>query len=459
MRAFLNLAMKSLWHRKETIFLTILSLALSIFLVLSVELLRRAAENGFTQTISQTDLIVGARTGPTNLVLATVFNRGTFANNIKEATYSRWKQHPAVEWTIPLALGDGHRGYRVVGTTEDFFQHYRYQGHQALALREGVWSAKEQEVVVGSEVARSLAYKLGQTVIIDHGVTRDVGMIHHDDKPFSIVGILAPTGTIIDQSLFVTLESLEHLHDKAKAHSGHDEHEHELAQKQELEQKHEPESAAAGAPVHNQSAPDHSGHGDSPSEPAHSHSHPESAELTAFFLKLKNRVDILTLQRSINNFSEEPLSAVIPSVVVNELWQMLSTVEKSLRVLGYCILIVSLLSMLSILLATLNERRREMSILRAIGARPFQIAALLILESTLITLFSLGLGFTLQVLASASMGGWLKEKYGLFIDTAVFGTAELQYFLIILGLGLLVGIVPALRAYRTTLKDGLLVGR
>lgn len=409
MKIFLSLAFKSLAHRKQTVGLTVLSLSLSLFLILSVEKVRLATEKGFTQTISQTDLIVGARTGPTNLILATVFNRGTFANNIKESTFDHWKNHPSVEWTIPLSLGDGHRGFRVVGTSEDFFRHYHYQGQLGLEMMEGAWGTGLLEVTIGSEVARTLGYRLGQKVIIDHGVTRDVGMLHHDDHPFKVVGLLRPTGTIIDQSLFVSLESLETLHEESKEEEEGDHH--------------------------------------------HAHDH----ELTAFFLKLKNRIDVLNLQREINNFKTEPLSAVIPSVVVNELWQTLSYVEKALRLLGFCILGVSLLSMVSILMATLNERRREMAILRALGGSPFQLASLLVLESSLITFLSLALGLLLQILIIFVAQDWVKEKYGLFLESGGSIGSDWMSLLGVAVLGCMMGFVPAWKVYRTALKDGLSV--
>lgn len=412
MKTFLSLAIKSLLHRKQTVGLTVLSLALSIFLILSVEKLRQAAEDGFTQTISQTDLIVGARTGPTNLVLATVFNRGTFANNLKESTYEKWKANPAVEWTIPLVLGDGHRGYRVVGTTEDFYKHYHYQGQQGLVLFQGSWSVGVKDVVVGAEVARTLNYSLGHKVVIDHGVTREVGMLHHDEHPFQVVGVLAPTGTIIDQSLFVSMESLEALH-------------------------------------HQEGEDDHRGAGEE------EHHHAGEHELTAFFMKLKNRIDILTLQREINNDKQEPLTAVIPSVVVNELWQTLSYVEKALRLLGFCIFGVSLLSMVSILLATLNERRREMAILRALGGSPRQLAGLLLLESTVLMVVSLGVGLVIQWVVLLSLQGWVKETYGLFLQAGGLKTTDIVSLVIVTVLGSVMGLVPAWTVYRTTLKDGL----
>jgi putative ABC transport system permease protein len=441
MKAFLNLSFKSLWHRRETVVLSIFSLMLSVFLLLSVERLRQAAENGFTQTLSQTDLIVGARTGPMNLVLSTVFNRGTFANNISESTYQYWKKSPAVEWTIPLVLGDGHRGYRVVGTDISFYRHYRYQGESKLELSAGQWFEREDQVVIGSEVAKNLQYQMDQEVILDHGVTRELGLLHHDENPLRVSGILAPTGTIIDQSLFVNQEALEHMHHQGETPvTGVIRHKSEAAD----------ESPQAGEPHHKR---EHAHEGGI----KNAGEHHEGGELTAFFVRLKNRVDVLRIQREINNDRQEPLSAVIPSVVVHELWETVGTVERALRILSLCILVVSLLSMLSILMATLNERRREMSILRALGASPRKLAGLLVIESSLITLSALLGGLLLQSAVSVLLGSWLRNKFGLFLGTYWMNFNEFLSLGLILLVGTIVGLIPAWRVYRSTLKDGLIV--
>lgn len=423
LKTYFLLAKKSLWFRRNTVGLALFSLMMSIFLLLSVDVLRQAAETGFTQTISQTDLIVGARTGPTNLVLATVFNRGTFANNISLETYEEWKENAAVEWTIPLVLGDGHRGYRVLGTDENFFKHYHYQGTNRLQMQLGHWFQNVNEVVVGSEVAKTLNYQLDQTLVVDHGVTHDLGMIHHDEHPLVVKGILSSTGTIIDQTVFVTMESLAEMHDGVA---------HEI-KKDESSASHE-EAQQSGA--------------------AQEHHHGEKGQISAFFMRLKNRVDVLNVQRQINNETHEPLSAVIPSVVVNELWHMMSYLENALRVLSVCILVVSLLSMVSILLATLNERRREMAILRSLGASPLQLAGLLILESTFITCLALGLGVCLQIGIVYMSKDWLKSQFGLFVSLGCNLSQGLTV-LIVLAIGLILGIWPAYKVYRSSLKDGL----
>jgi putative ABC transport system permease protein len=174
---FLSLAWKSIKNRRLTTFLTVFSIALSTALLLSVERAQRAAEEGFTQTISQTDLIVGSRSGPINLILYTVFNMGSATNNISMETYQELKKNPSVEWTIPYSLGDGHRGFRVVGTDENFYQHYRFRGDQSVQILAGASASGLWDAVIGSDVAKELEYKLGQKIVIAHGVTKGQGIL------------------------------------------------------------------------------------------------------------------------------------------------------------------------------------------------------------------------------------------------------------------------------------------
>lgn len=209
---FLKLAIKSLQNRAFATTLTVISIALSVALLLTVERAKRAAEEGFTQTISKTDLIVGARSGPLQLILYTVFNMGNATHNISYETYEKVRANPAIEWTIPYSLGDGHRGFRVVGTTQDFFKYYHYRGDRKVTLAEGQEFNDLWDVVVGAEVARKLGYKLGDRVVVTHGVTKGEGILQHDDRPFKISGILEATGTPLDRAVYMSLQGMEALH-------------------------------------------------------------------------------------------------------------------------------------------------------------------------------------------------------------------------------------------------------
>ena len=417
---FLTLAFKSLRNRRLTFALTVLSIALSTALLLSVSRIKRAAEEGFTQSISQTDLIVGARSGPINLLLYSVFNIGSATNNISWETYQHFKNHEVVDWVIPYSLGDGHRGFRVVGTDNSFFEHYHFRGNQGVELRQGHNLQGLWDVVLGAEVAKTLSYKLGDRVVVAHGVTNGEGVLKHDDKPFTVTGIMQATGTALDRSLYITLEGLEGLH--LDWQNG--------AMPKESE-RISPEQ------IHKENI--------------------KVKTITAFFLRTKSRIDTLRLQREINTYAEEPLLAIIPGVTLSELWRGLGYVEQAFKVISWLVVAVGLVSMLVALLTGLNERRREMSILRALGASSNRIVALLMFESGLLTLVGVIVGFFIQFLVFILLQNWLEREFGLVLQGSSLSFLELFYLLVTFIAGLFIGLLPAMQARSMALKDGLSV--
>lgn len=403
-----NLALKSLHNRWITSLLTVLSIALSSSLLLSVERTRRAAADGFTQSISQVDLLVGGRTGPVSLLLFNVFNIGNPTVNVSDESYQHFAKLPAVEWAVPLSLGDAHRGYRVLATSEDYFKFYRFRGDQKIELQSGAMSFGDHDVIVGADVAQKLKYSVGGPMVVTHGVTRGEGVLNHDDHPFKITGILKPTGTIIDRTVYMSLEAHHEMHE-AGEHHGAEEHDH----------------------------------------------HDEPGMYSSFLLRLKNRVDILGLQREINEYKAEPLTAVIPGLVLAELWQNMGVLEKSLRAISWLVLGVGLLSMLISLMTSLKERRREMAILRAVGAGPRHILRLMMFEAALLAGVGLLLGLVIEVFAFELLRGWLESNLGLLLSGPKITVYDLWYLLAAWIFGLLLGLIPASRAARLALKDGL----
>ncbi len=415
---FLNLAVKSLKNRIFASSLTVLAIALSVTLLLSVERARRAAEDGFTQTISKTDLIVGARSGPLQLILYTVFNMGNATHNISYDTYEKLRQHPAIAWTIPYSLGDGHRGFRVVGTSEDFFEHYRYRGDAHIDFSagkafEGLW-----DVVVGADVAKKLGYRLGDRVVIAHGVTKDEGFQKHDDRPFVIVGMLKATGTPLDRAIYISLKGMEALHIDWESGAAP-----------------LPDKVTPAALIKKENI--------------------KVDTITSFFVGAKSRIDTLRLLREINNYDGEPLLAIIPGVALAELWNGLSYVEGILKAISFMVVLVGIMAMLIALTTSLNERRREMAILRAVGASPQHILGLLVFESALLSLLGIivGLGFTM--ILALVLRPWLEIQFGLYLVGPVLQLKEMAYLFAVLIVGVFAGLIPALRAQKLSLKDGL----
>ena len=413
----LRLALASLANRRATALLTVLVIALSVGLLLAVERVRTETRSSFASTISGTDLIVGARSGSVNLLLYSVFRIGNATNNIRWDSYQQIAALPRVKWAIPLSLGDSHRGYRVLGTTTDYFTHYRYGQDRALQLAAGRPFADLFEVVLGAEVARALGYRLGDEIVLAHGVGA-ISLTRHDDKPFRVTGILTRTGTPVDRTLHISLAGMEALHVDWQG----------------------------GMPARGAARID--------AEQARRLDLRPQA-ITAVLLGLDSRIATFAVQRALNEYRGEPLLAILPGVALQELWSLMGTAEQALLAVSACVVLVGLVGMLTALLASLNERRREMAILRSVGARPWQIAALLLAEALVLTLAGLLLGLALLYLAIALGQDFLQARHGLFLPLAAPSQREWLLLAASLAAALLLGLLPAWRAYRQSLVDGL----
>ncbi len=421
----LSLAARSLRNRLLTTTLTVLSIALSVTLLVGVENVRAGMRESFSQTISQTDLIVGARGGSVQLLLYSVFGMGSPTNSLSWETYERIRNHPAVAWTIPYSLGDSHRGYRVIGTTDDFYQHYRFREGRSVVFATGRAPTEDDEVAVGAEVARTLGYSVGGQVELSHGLG-SMSFITHDQNPFEIVGVLEPTFTPIDRAVYVTLEGIEAIH----------------------------EAFDAGAVPSIGFGPAPSPEVAIATEADHGH---EGADITSFFVGTRSRIDALQLQREINTFEDEPLTAILPGIALAEMWRTVGYAEDALKIVTAFVVVIGLLGMIVSLYTSLNERRREMAILRAIGARRGRIVSLLVLESGLLAVMGSVIGVALVYLFLMVGQGPIERNFGLFVPIRALGRTELTYIGIVIAAGFLLGLIPALKAYRNALVDGLSV--
>ncbi|MGE4073514.1 MAG: ABC transporter permease [Lysobacterales bacterium] len=423
----LRIATASLWNRRLAVGLTLFTVAISVALLLLVERVRVQTRASFASTISGTDLIVGARSGPVQLLLYSVFRIGDASNNIRYSTFEELAAQPQIAWAIPISLGDSHRGFRVMGTTVAYFEHYRHGRAQALNFAEGAPFKALHEAVVGATVATKLGYRVGDSIVVAHGGGNHDVMVH-DDQPFRVVGILAATGTPVDRTVHVSLESLEAIH---------------------ADWQHGVRMPRRGPDRDHDHGHDHD-HGQDQDQYK-----PES--ITAVFVGLKNRTAALALQRQINNYAGEPLLAIMPAYTLTQLWSLVGVAESALMLISICVVLAGLLGMSTALVTTLNERRREMAILRALGARPWQIARLLLLESTTITALGAMLGALMMVIGMLLAAPWVASQFGLYLAPFAFTSRELALTLAVLAGGLIAGLIPAWLAYRRSLADGLTI--
>ncbi len=415
MRWLGSLALKSLWSRRGAVLLTVLTIGLSVTLLLGVERIRAEARQGFASTVSGTDLIVGARAGPVSLLLYSVFHIGDPTNDLSWDTYDEIRKWPEVAWTVPLSLGDSHRGHRVVGTTADFFAHYRYGNRNKLSFAAGTPFRAVHDAVIGAEVADNLTYGLGSTLVLTHGIGA-AGISDHADQPFVVTGILSRTGTPVDRSVLIDLRGIEAIHRGWQS--------------------------GARTPMPHV-----------PSDRIDEYLKPRS--ITAFLVGLNTRAATFALQREINAHSPEPLTAVLPGVALQQLWRLIGPAERALTAISVFVVLVGIAGMITVLLATLGERRREMAVLRAIGARPGHIFGMLILEATWLSAVGAVVGvvgLTVLVWFGRSL---VLERWGLQVSGVLPTSTEWLMLGAALACGVAAGALPAWLAYRRTLADGL----
>jgi putative ABC transport system permease protein len=417
-----GLAFRSLLARRFTAALTVITIAISVALFVATEQVLSGARSGFEGAIRGVDLIVGARTGPVNLVLYSVFRIGSPTSNMTMKSYERFAAHPAVEWTIPIALGDSFRGFRVAGTTAAFYEHYRFGDDRQIQFREGNSPQKLFDAAIGSDVADRLGLKPGQKIVLTHGISQGAGILNHDELPFQVCGIMHRTGTPVDRTVFISLEALEAIH--LDWHSGAPPAEGEETPREKIEDMYRKGEL-------------------------------KPQQITAFYLRTKNRFEVLRLQREIQEYRSEALTAAMPGVALQELWQSVWILETALRIMSLFIVAGGLSAMMLSLFMLLDQRRKEMAILRALGAGPRLLTMLMVAEAGLLSAGGAALGLFVSRIALALLAEPFGMKTGFYIRVVPPGAIDLITIPLVTFLGMIAGLFPALQAVRRSMQSGL----
>lgn len=412
----LRLAFGSLVARALTVGMTILAIALSVALFMGVEKVRTGAKASFADTISGTDLIVGARSGSVQLLLYSVFRIGNATNNMTWESYQDISSRPEIDWAVPISLGDSHRQFRVMGTTPAFFERYKYRSDQSLAVRDGAILSDIFDTVIGADVATTLGYEVGDPIVVAHGLA---SFSEHENQPFRISGILEKTGTPVDRTVVVSLEAIEAVHVDWQS----------------------------GAQIPGQATP----------ADVIRQMDLEPQAVTAALIGVKSRLQVFGLQRSINEYQQEPLLAILPGVALQELWLIVGIAETALIAVSAMVVITALIGMMATIFSSLNERRREMAIFRAMGARPRVVLGLLVLEAALMAAIGAILGLALLYVGLFIGQPLIDSAFGLWLPIEAPTMREVWVLLSVVAASAIVSMVPALRAYRMSLADGMMV--
>ena len=405
---------------------------ISLLLVLNDQL-----QDKFEKNLAGVDLVIGAKGSPLQLILSSMYHIDAPTGNvsIKEATPFLREGHPIIETAVPLSLGDSHKGFRVVGTKPDFLDLYD------AALEEGKMWQKTLEVVAGAAVAKELGLEIGYTFKSTHGFDQNDDLIHEDAESFRVVGILAPTGAVIDQLLLTRFSSTWAVHD-------HGEHEHD-------EEDHD---------GHDHDEHDHDEHG----HEGHDHGTPKEAfpddllsyqdkQITSILVKFKgHNIQALNMQRAINENTE--MQAATPAIEINRLYTLMGTGTRALRWLAIVIIVVSGLSIFISLYNSLKERRYELALMRVMGASRSKLLTLIILEGLLLAVLGYLLGMALSHGSMYILADQMKETYQYNFSWAHFLIEEVYLLGGALGIGLLAAFIPAIQVQGIDISDTLADG-
>jgi len=432
----LFLAMNSLWHRRLASALTVVGISLSVALYVGVNKTREATKDAFSGAISRVDLIVGPRSGSLSLLLYSVFHVGSPTHNVSMKAVNYAKSRPEVAWVVPFSLGDGYRGFPVVGTLPEFFEHFKIRDASSLRLKQGRIFAANNEVVVGSEVASDQGIKLGDKLVLSHGHTEDGdGFEKHEDHPFAVTGVIESTGTPVDRSVYVSLEGLGEIHKDLlmvgkSGEKSHGSHDHE----EEHEHEHDDHDHASFTTKDGKISVNY---------------------VSGFFVGARNRMDSLMLQREINNWNGEALMAILPGFAMAELWKNLAIFETAMSIVSMSVVITGIIGLFVSLLLLSGQRQREMVILRAIGAGPKSIFMLLAGEAVVLVLAAIIFGVVVMYAGLWMLSPWIEHRFSVHLSLSGVNSNDLLFAGALLMMGAAVGVIASLKAYRSAMHDGL----
>lgn len=445
-----------LWDRKITTFLTIFSVALGVAMISAVLTLRYETERRFEEEGRAFDVVVGAKGSPLQLVLSALYFMDQPTGNILWSDYEKLKTLEDVYQAFPIGLGDtfhgGGQSFRIVGATPELMDYVWENPVSGLKrfpfkLAEGRYFENKQEVVLGSFAARMTGKKIGDTFVGAHGMVP--GMGEHEEHPFEVVGILEASGTPFDRTAICSLETVWEMH------AEHD-HAEEPA----------PATVPAGptppaADAHAEDDHNHAEHGDEAhadehghEEHAHDHADEEPKEVTAVLVRLNSPATQFQVRDQINK-DFNAMAALPVMVIMQFYYQFLGVAKMVLLAVAYIVVVISAISIMIGLYLSIFQRRRDLAVMRALGASPSELFGTVLVESLLITVLGITAGFLLGGGVAYGLGQYLEFYYGLNIRSFLLTGEHLTSYGTVAFVGLIAGVFPARQAYYTEVATNL----
>jgi putative ABC transport system permease protein len=399
----LSVAVSNLRYRPLSSLFNITVLALGVAMIITLLHVSQQLEQRFAKDLKGVDMVVGAKGSPMQLILSAVFHLDVPTGNILLSDAESIKRHPLVKSTIPVALGDNYQGFRIVGTTADYVAHYQVE------FAEGKIFSKPMHAVVGSQVAAAQKLKLGDRVTGAHGLTS--GDDSHEDMPYEIVGVLKPTGGVIDRLVLTPVESVWHVHgDTAAAHEKDDHAHHKHDHKNEEAAKH------------------------------------QQREITALLVKYASPAAAVTLPRQVN--SSSALQAASPAFELARLLKMMGAGSDAIRWFGMLLVIIAAVGFFVSLFNAINDRRYDMVLMRCLGATRGKLFSLVLLEGLMLGVAGIVLGLLLARGLLYLAVWWIAQSRHIILEAVSLHPYEIHVVLFALAITVAAAIIPAILAYR-----------
>ncbi|MHB9129660.1 MAG: ABC transporter permease [Armatimonadota bacterium] len=409
-----TLALNYLATRRVVTLVTILSVALGLGLATVVLILSRSTRETLQQETAYWDVIVGAKGSGLQLVLNGLYYLDAPVGNINTHVWEHLKGHPSVKAVVPITMGDNYFGVPIVGTTHDFFTDRTARNGRPI-LADGQYFARPMEVVIGADVARRQHLALGDKIVGSHGW--GAGGAAHADQPYTVVGMLASTGSSLDRAIYTEYRSVWEIHQHHHHQEGHG---------------------------HNAAAKHH--------DEAHGEAHTQTQEVTSLLVRLTKPGRRYQFVEEVN--ADLPAMAAVPVDEINKVTvTFLNPMQNIMLAIAYLVAIVSALGILATLYLTIHQRRRDIAILRSLGATQGDIFRLITIEAAIIAGVGVLVGGLLGHGALAACASYCVREFGVAPAAWEFTPVEGLIAVSIWGLGILAGLLPAVLAYRVPVVE------
>lgn len=437
----LQLVWKNISQQWGSALLSILLTAFGVAILVVIYITADTFEKQLDNNSKNIDLVVGAKGSPLQLILSSVYHVDYPTGNILLDDAMQLQDNPLVDIAVPVSLGDNFKGHRIVGTDSSFLKLYE------LEIAEGAFWKNNYEILIGSETARKQKLKIGDHIHSAHGLSAD-GHVH-DEHPFTVVGILAPTGSVVDNLALCNLQSVWDVHGIAHDHDADHSH-HETT-----DHSHGHDHSDTHAQHDTQEKETFVSPGEIKQADTYVKSIAEDVyktpglEVTSVLIRYSSPAAISVLPRMINQSTT--MQAASPAMETTRLFSLLGVGMDSLEILAYVIILIAGLSVFISLYNALKERKYDLALMRTLGAGKTKLFGLVIVEGLVITLIGGLVGLLFGHLALFYISGQTSQSAD-FIEAFSINPQEWLILLIAGGIGTIAAVIPAVKAYNTTIS-------